>query len=135
MKDEWLKDLFLLQESYKDSKAAEDVSTCDEPNSTNVDDSEIQHDTVTTHGQNSGIVSVVSDSDDSPCTSSTVEKQVDKDNMKQAADSSTGPGELETAWMSLQTALGKKSGVKPVMEMVNKLLETVVIIILIDLFI
>lgn len=47
---------------------------------------------------------------------------------KQAADSSTGSGELETAWKTLQTALGKKTGAKPVVEMVNKLLETVVII-------
>lgn len=44
---------------------------------------------------------------------------------KQAADSSTSPGELETAWKTLQTALGKKSGAAPVMKMVNKLLETV----------
>lgn len=52
---------------------------------------------------------------------------------KHAADSSTGPGELETAWKTLQTALGKKTGTKPVVEMVNKLLETVVIILLIIL--
>ncbi|XP_053373804.1 uncharacterized protein LOC123531841 [Mercenaria mercenaria] len=78
--------------------------------------------------QNTSVGSTVLDTNDEPCTSSV--ESVDMSTMhavstKQAADSSTGPGELETAWRSLQTALGKKTGAKPVVDMVNKLLETV----------
>ncbi|XP_060577283.1 uncharacterized protein LOC132734542 [Ruditapes philippinarum] len=78
----------------------------------------------TTQEQSSCIASTVSDITGSSDTSS-IAKQVDTGSTKHAADSSIGPEELESAWVTLQTALGKKSGAKPVVDMVNKLLETV----------